>query len=264
MESEETAKAMGQTALAGQVGQQAQTSAAAQYYSQEQDRTMAETQLEVYSLLEEIYHNLRQDKTELKKDGTMGWSPNTNPEQRFLTDKGVERIMQLMKFYINKNTLLSNFSEDQIKERMLEFALALNANIFMKYESYFREPSIEECKIVLRKRVEEKVKIKMFAHEFLNLTPNKNKITDEVLSDIGNKIEYELQKIKEESKRHNLREYELLFVQLKSVVEATHNRAWRGEERGSLRRHMNVSEIIGASNQGNVKESGGSFKWLKN
>lgn len=263
MNNEEIDNLSQQAIIAGQIGQHAQSVAATQYYSQEQDRTMADTQLEVVSLLEEIYHNLRQDETELKEDGTISWKENSNPEQRFLTDKGVERIMQLMKFYVNKNTLLSNFTEEQIKKRMLEFSLALNANIFMKYEHYFREPTLEECKEVLRKRVEEKVKIKMFANEFLNLVPDKERITDKILSNIGNRIEYELQKIKEESRRNNLREYELLFVQLKAVVEATHNRAWRGEERGSLRRHMNVSEIIGSPNQRNVKESGGSFKWLK-
>ena len=37
----------------------------------------------------------------------------------------------------------------------------------------------------------------------------------------------------------------MIFTQLEALVEATHNRAWKGEERGSLRRHFNISEVIG-------------------
>jgi len=253
-----------ETALAGQVGQQAQTVAAAQYYLNKQEQTLAEAQLEVETILEEVYHNLRQDISYIRKDGTLAWKDNPNPRKRILTDEGVERIMQLLKFYINKNTLLSNFSEEQIKQRMLEFSLALNANIFMKYEFYFRKPSLEECKEKLFKKLEEKQKIKKFANEFLGKPITEEQIRKDVFSEIENRVEYELKKIEEETKKNNLREYELLFVQLKSVVEATHNRAWRGEERGSLRRHMNVSEILGSgSNSGKVKESGGALKWLK-
>jgi hypothetical protein len=253
-----------QTALAGQVGQQAQSTAAAQYYLQRQEQTLAEAQLEVETILEEVYHNLRQDVSYMQKDGNLGWKDNPNPRRRTLTDEGVERIMQLLKFYINKNTLLSNFSEDQIRVRMLEFALSLNANFFMKYELYFRQPSLEECKEILYKRLEEKKNIKMFANEFAGTKLTEEEIKNKVFSEIENRIEYELEKVRSEAKRNNLQEYELLFVQLKSVVEATHNRAWRGEERGSLRRHMNVSEILGVgSNKRDVKEAGGTFKWLK-
>jgi hypothetical protein len=262
--NEELERSIEQTALAGQVGQQAQSTAAAQYYLQKQDQTLAEAQLEVESILEEVYHNLRQDVSYLKDDGNLSWKDNPNPRKRTLTDDGVERIMQLLKFYINKNTLLSNFSEDQIKVRMLEFALSLNANFFMKYEVYFRQPSFEECKEILYKKLEERKKMEIMKNEFSLKKLTIEEIQNKVLGEIGNEIEYELEKIKNEVKRNNLREYELLFVQLKAVVEATHNRAWRGEERGSLRRHMNVSEILGVNNnQRNTKESGGIFKWIK-
>jgi hypothetical protein len=40
------------------------------------------------------------------------------------------------------------------------------------------------------------------------------------------------------------------------------NRALNGEERGSLRRHTQMLEMIGASTQ-QAKETGGMFKWLK-
>ena len=60
-----------------------------------------------------------------------------------------------------------------------------------------------------------------------------------------------------------LSEFEMLFEQLSQLVFATLNRAWKGEERGSIRRHTNISEIIG-SRPNMPKESGGMFsRWKK-
>ena len=52
----------------------------------------------------------------------------------------------------------------------------------------------------------------------------------------------------------------MIFTQLKALVEATHNRAWKGEERGSLRRHFNISEVIGGRSPMEQKR-GGIFGW---
>ena len=72
----------------------------------------------------------------------------------------------------------------------------------------------------------------------------------------GSSIVDELTRIKREREAENLREYELLFVQLKAIVEATHHRAWRGEERGSLRRRQSTSEIISPPTPKNQEKSG--------
>jgi len=53
----------------------------------------------------------------------------------------------------------------------------------------------------------------------------------------------------------------LIIVQLEIIVFATLNRAWKGEERGSLRRRMNVSELIGASSSRPQQPKGGFFSW---
>jgi len=54
----------------------------------------------------------------------------------------------------------------------------------------------------------------------------------------------------------------MIFTQLNALVEATHNRAWKGEERGSLRRHFNISEVIGGKSPMPEKQ-GGFFGWGK-
>jgi hypothetical protein len=258
-----------QTQMAGQVGQQAQASAAAQYYVQEQEKNLSEAQLDCEKTLNEIYHLLRQDVLRPVLDetgqetGRTQWLPLPDTGQRCLTEVGVDRIMQVMKSYVNKETLLSNFDEKMIKTRMLEFALALNANMFMKYEIYFRQPIFSECRKILEQRQQEQVKLRKFAVEMAGGISDEEEIKKEVLKSIENRIEYEIDKIKAEKRRQNLREYELLFVQMKAIVEAIHNRAWRGEERASLRRHTNISEVIGGSKPPQQAQQGGMFRWMK-
>ena len=88
---------------------------------------------------------------------------------------------------------------------------------------------------------------------------DEDKIKEEVSKEVEPRIEYETQKIKQEQIKLNLREFEMIFTQLRALVEATHNRAWKGEERGSLRRHFNISEIIGGKPQQQEKRKWGLF-----
>ena len=243
--------------------QNALVSAQTQSYIEEKEKTTMEAQLDVQRTLLEVYHLLKQDvlKPSKENNGMLDWFPLENISDRVLTDLGVDKIMQVVKSYVNKETLLSNFSENQIKTRMLLFAKALNGNIFMKYEVYFREPSIEECKKILKDKLKEKMDLKKFTYEVIGKEFNKEEIERSILGEVEDRVEYEIDKIRKEKIKQNLREYELLFTQICALVDATHNRAWRGEERGSLRRHMNVSEVIGAGPKIPIKKSGGAFGW---
>lgn len=251
-----------QTQLAGQVGQQAQASASAQYYMQEQEKNLAETQLDVETIISTIYHLIKQDISVPNEDGRMEWQPLKDQTQRALTDWGVDRIIQVVRFYVNKNTLLSNFDETQINRLMLRFCLELNDLILLKYEYIFRQPSFDECKAILKGRLEEHKKIKMYALEILGKKIDEEEIKKEILSEIENRVEYEINKIKESERKSKLREYGLLFAQIEMMIFATLNRAWKGEERGSIRRHTNISEVIGNRPMG-MKQEGGMFKWMK-
>ena len=267
MNEEEYISMSQQAQLAGAVTEQNQRLASNQYYLAEAEKNLIVAQLEVDETLSYIYHLLRQDVLVFDSEGNSSWKPIPNSKDRILTDYAIDSLMKLMRSYINKETLLSNFDEKKVRRRMLEFSLALNANMFMKYELYFRTPSFEECKEILRERIEEQVKRKLFAGEMVGINLDKEKIRKELLAQIEKRIEYELEKIKEERRKQNLREYELLFVEIKSIVEAIHERAYRGEERSSLRRHAYIAQLTGTGNmnQADVEAStgGGPFKWLK-
>jgi len=215
-----------------------------QYQLEESEKNLAEAQLDCDSTLVNLRHLLRQDR-KVESNNTIDWKPISDPKKRILTDEGVDKIMEIMETYINKETLLSNFGDETIKSRMLEFSLAFSGLIFMKYEIYFRVPTLLECKEILKKRMQEHIDKKVMACELRGKAPNLKEIQEEVGKDFEKRMEYEIGKIKQEQTKLNLREFEMMFIKLKALIEATHNRAWKGEERGSLRRHFNISEVIG-------------------
>jgi len=231
-----------------------------QYEMDNEDKTFAEAQLECEQTLSDISHLLRQDVYKWDEEKQiMDWFSIEDQKKRVLTDDGVDKIMQVMKSYINKETLLSNFDEKMIMRRMLEFSLAMSAMLFMKYEIYFRTPTIDECYEILKKRLEDKLKIREMRYSLRNEEFDKEKHEKELLNEIDGREEHEIKNIKSEVRKLNLREFEMIFVQLRALIESTHNRAWKGEERGSLRRHVNINEVIGGSPQQQQKRKWGMF-----
>jgi hypothetical protein len=262
MSQEEIDNNYSQAQIQAGLGQANQSQATAQYYYQEQEKNLAETQLEVDSIKEEIYHLLRQDVLRISPEGNQVWEAIKIKEERTLTDWGVDRIMQMIHFYINKNTLLSNFDEKQIKTLMSRFVGELNDLVLMKYEVLFREPTLEECKKIFNDRLDEKKKLKMFAAEILNIKIDSEQVKKDVLNEMQNKIEEEIAKIRTEQRKQKLREYGMIMSQLEAMVYATYNRAFRGEERGSIRRHTQISELIGGRGGAPAGDKGGMMKWL--
>ena len=230
-----------------------------QYQMDESEKNLAETQLDCEETLSRIYHLLKQDFLAPNKEGVLEWQEIKDQKKRVLTEEGVEKIMQVMQSYINKETLLSNFDDKMIARRMLEFSLSLSAVLFMKYEIYFRSPTLDECKDILQSRILDKIKRKRINLELMGREVDEDKIKEESIKEVEPRIEYEIQKIRSEQVKLNLREFEMIFTQLRALVEATHNRAWKGEERGSLRRHFNISEIIGGKPQTPEKRKWGLF-----
>lgn len=233
---------------------------AAQYYLEEREKGIVDIQLEVDSIKEEIYHLLKQDRLIFGNDGDQTWK-EIDLKQRVLTDEGVERIMQVIHFYINKNTLLTNFDDKQIRQIMHTFMGELNDLFLLKYEILFREPTFEECKEIIEKRKENKKKMRMFTLELLGKNYDEKQIEEELKQEMEKTIDKEITKIKTQKRKEKIRDYGLLIAQLEVMVYATLNRAYRGEERGSLRRHMTVSELIGSKPTVPQQSKGGIFSW---
>lgn len=242
-----------------QAGQSATLGAAANAYLNEQTTALAEKQLNVKTMRAECYYILSQYQWNPSENGEE-WKAPEDVSKNILTDWGVDRLMQIIHFYINQNNLLSNFDDDEIRYLMQKFLLEVNDLVLLKYEFLFREPTIEQCEALLKERIENKVKIRVVNSRLFKKAYDENQIREEVSKDID--TEYELKKIKTEQRKQRLREFSMLLAQLEVIVLGALNRALNGEERGSLRRHTQMLEMLGAS-PSQAKETGGMFKWLK-
>lgn len=246
MDEAQTRELMGMQDMAGMSQDSATKNAQQQYYSQEQNRSLAEDQLDVEVILIKIYRLLRQDKLIIDEDtDRITYQQVTDMRNRTLSDWGIQRIMEVVSFYVNKNNLLSNYDEDQINLIMLRFITELNDLILLKYEILFRQATFEECKEILLERIENKKKLRTFAFEITGRVANEKLIEEELLEEAEANLEKEIKKIQEEQRKEKIREYGMIMAQVEAMVYATYNRALRGEERGSLRRHTQISEILG-------------------
>lgn len=233
-------------------------------YVEERERGLIEIQLEVDSIKEEIFHLLRQDTYIPNSIDGIFWKELEKKEERILSDWGIKRIMQIIGFYINKNVLMTNLDDKQINKMMFKLMVNLNELLLLNYEKLFDMPSIEECKKIIIYRISEKIEIENFSKEFLI---NKNSINyEDILKSLKVNVEEEVEKIRREIFREKLKEYGILLNQLEAIVYVTLNRAWKGEERNSIRRHSFVNELRGRnSNELQQKEvgKGGLFGFLK-
>ena len=259
MDQEEVAQHTNEQNLAGM--SQENSSRAAQYYLQEHEKGLAEAQLEVDNIKSEIYHLLRQDKLGKIDDGRIDWIPIKDESERTLSDWGVDRLMQVIHFYINKSNLLSNFDTIQINRLMLKFVREINDLVLLKYQVLFREPTFEECKEIILEKLNNRKKMKLFSMEVLGQTGDEEGIKKELLEEMQITLEKEMEKTRRDTKKEKIRDYGLIIVQLEIIVFATLNRAWKGEERGSLRRHMNVNELIAPRQNPAQQNKGGAFSW---
>jgi len=90
-------------------------------------------QLELDNILERCEHILRGDKL-VFESGNLMWTPNTNPKDNILNEYGVQEIMRILSMYLNRNTILSDYDDAEIREKVLDFGRELSDLFFMKYE----------------------------------------------------------------------------------------------------------------------------------
>jgi len=90
-------------------------------------------QLELDNILERCEHILRGDKL-VFENGSLIWIRNTNPKDNILNEYGVQEIIRILSMYLNRNTILSDYSDEEIREKVLDFGRELNDLFFMKYE----------------------------------------------------------------------------------------------------------------------------------
>jgi len=111
----------------------ARSSASNSMFSAKVNENLIQWQLELDSILERVEHMLRGDRIKFK-DGQMIWIPPVSDNEKRLNDYGVGEIMRILSMYLNRNTILSNYDEDTINWKVLDFGKEITDLFFMKYE----------------------------------------------------------------------------------------------------------------------------------
>ncbi len=197
------------------------------------DKTLAEIQLDLEKLLSKLFHLLSGHKLGMDQNNNEGWLEPKDDRQKIFSEYGVNRIMNILSFYLDVNTLLSNYDKETIQWKVRDFGIELSDLIYTQYELFFSYPSPE-------------VLFENYLPGAKATASENNLEVDEV--ELYNKC---LQWSKEELQL-KVRNYPMIVMALVDTVHSTYLRALNGEERTSLRKQMHISQSsnINAQQQG--------------
>jgi hypothetical protein len=109
------------------------------------DENLIKWQLELNEILERAEHVLRGDKLKFIGGNTIWQSPERENEQ-ILNDYGIQEVMRVLSMYVNRNTILSNYSLEEIHLKIYDFGKELSDLFFMKYEAFGWKNNLEKRK----------------------------------------------------------------------------------------------------------------------
>jgi hypothetical protein len=258
---------MGNSHLQQQLGMTQNIQQQQQAMFQEQEKGLAEEQLDVKEIIRDIFKLLTGKKITIDMEtGNYNWEePKDNSfktQLRILSDYGIQKVMEKVIFYVNKSVLLSNYDDSEINRVMYDFTTCLNDFVLMRYEGFFYEPTFEECVQILKNKMEYKEKLRFFTLELLGMKPDIEKIKKDIIFEMEGRIGYEIDKIKKEELKKRINEYDSITMEIEHQVYNTYKRAEGGMERSSLRKHAQFTEVRALQPEG-MQKKGGMFGWLK-
>lgn len=98
------------------------------------DSNMIKAQMETQELLERLEHFYRGDFQKPNEKGKLIWVPQKDKELVTLNDFGVSSMMEIVSKYLDKNTVLSYYTEERIYEVLADLGDDLVTFMFCNYE----------------------------------------------------------------------------------------------------------------------------------
>lgn len=190
-------------------------------YQAGKEPNIIEYQLDVSPTLDRVFH-LLSGHIATVTNGKETWEEPEDDRLKILSPYGVKQVMNYLAIYINPNTLLSNFTVEQIEEKTKTFGVALSDLLFNRYEHFFYYPSPEELFETYKPIMDKKYKGKM--------------TSDELYQKCVQWSREELQM--------KFRHYDMIVNLVTDTVHATLLRALNGKERESLRKQINIHESL--------------------
>ncbi len=91
-------------------------------------------QLELDNILERIEHLLRGDIIREDAEGNISYVTPDDTTLIVMNDYGTQMVMNLLSFYLNRNTILSNYKEERIYEILFDLGNEFADLIYINYE----------------------------------------------------------------------------------------------------------------------------------
>lgn len=190
-------------------------------FSSIENRDLASYQLDLKEELDRIFHLLSGHILITNEDGSDIWAEPDDDRLKILSDHGVKQIMNIISFYINKNTLLSAYDEDTILWKMKDFGIEFCDLLGGKYEEFLEYPTPEE----------------LFRDHKKYIDSGQIQLTeDELYSKCVQWSKEELQS--------KLRHLPMIILTVTDSIHSTYQRALGGKERDSFRKHVHVSQNV--------------------
>jgi len=99
-----------------------------------QDPNLIEWQLELDNILERNEHLLRGDVLVQDKEGNIRWESPKDDALAPLNEFGVQLLMNILSSYVNRNTILSNYSDQRIKDILFDLGNEIIDQIYLHSE----------------------------------------------------------------------------------------------------------------------------------
>lgn len=190
------------------------------FFNPDRINDLAASQLNIEEELDKIFH-LLSGHVIIVINGKENWVEPKDDRLKILSDYGVKQIMNIMYFYINKNTLLSFYDEETTNWKVKDFGEELIDLMLTKHDKFFHYPSPEEL-----------------YEKYLPIVKSQGmNITDAELYD----------KCIEESnaeRRSKIKHCPMIHKCLVDSVDSTYRRALGGRERESLRKMIHVAQSL--------------------
>lgn len=97
------------------------------------EQNLIKFQLQLDDILERAEHILRGDIPKFE-DGHQIWVKNPHPELNSLNEFGIQELLKILAMYITRNTILSDYTPDQINAKIYDIGRRINNLFFMRYE----------------------------------------------------------------------------------------------------------------------------------
>lgn len=197
-----------------------------------ENENLIKWQLDLEEYLDKVYHLLKGHQIKQDAEGNLIYAEPEDEDLKPFNEFGTHLVMNLIQFYLNRNTILSNYSDDEIKCKVLDFGIRLSDLIHNRYEDMMMTTNFETefAKLYPDLILERDEKGKMF----YILNEKKFLVDEEMTEAVNRRLD-----------EHILGKLKMAEIICGAIVDNVHsafNRALNGQELKSLREARTVSQ----------------------